>query len=319
MELPITLKNAIEQEISILSSKQITTLAERVSCRYRNKERSGKPLLKDINEAKVYSLFRMPATFGAVSFVLKQLSFLYPNTDIKNCLDVGAGTGAVSWAVAEMFPKTEILAVEKEKAMRDIGKHLMTQAEFSPFPVWQEGDILNLSDKPSADLVVCSYVLNELSEKDKKTALTNLWNNTKNFLVLIDPGTPDVFLSFKKYRDFFIEKGAFIVAPCPHTHTCPILENDWCHFSCRIPRTKIHRQIKGGELAYEDEKFCYLILSKNPTPEYTARILRHPQIHNGHLTVTLCQNDGGITEKTIYKKEGDIYKKARKSSWGDIW
>jgi len=319
MELPPPLKNAIEQEISSLSSKQITSLTERISGRYRSKERNGKPLLTDINEAKVYSLFRMPATFGAVSFVLEQLSLLYPNTDIKNCLDVGAGTGAVSWAVLEMFPKTETVAVEKEKAMRDIGKHLMTQADFSPFPVWQDGDILTLPDNISADLVICSYVLNELSEKDQMTALSNLWQHTKKFLILIDPGTPETFSYFQKYRNFFIHQKAFPVAPCPHIYTCPVSENDWCHFSCRIPRTKIHRQVKGGKLAYEDEKFCYLIISKNPTPSYTARILRHPQIHNGHIRLSLCQNNGQHLDKTVSKKEGDLYKKARKSSWGDIW
>lgn len=319
MELPITLKNAIEQETSTLSSKQITTLTERVSCRYRNKERSGKPLLKEINEAKVYSLVRMPSTFGAVSFVLEQLSLLYPNTDIKNCLDIGAGTGAASWAVLEKYPNTEITALEKEKNMRETGARLMKNALLSPCPIWADDDILNLSDKVSADLVLCSYVLNEISEKDQPTALTNLWRATNNFLILIDPGTPDIFSRFQKYRDFFIKEGAFLAAPCPHAQTCPVLGNDWCHFSCRIPRTKIHRQAKGGELSYEDEKFCYLILSKKQPLSYQARILRHPQIHSGHITLSLCQNNGQIAVKDISKKEGEVYKKARKSAWGDIW
>lgn len=318
MKLPENLRNAIEQEISSLSSKEITSLSDALSCRYRNKKRDGKPLLKNSIEAKVYSLVRMPATFGAVSFVLKQISNLYPDISIKNALDVGAGTGAASWAASEIFPKIKINAIEKEKAMCDVGQHLMKNANFH-FPSWTDGDVLTLSNKNDSDLVIASYVLNELSEKDQIKAIENLWNATKNFLILIDPGTPDVFSHFQKYRDFFIKKGAFIVAPCPHRQSCPLAENDWCHFSCRIQRTKKHIYAKSAELPYEDEKFCYLILSKHPVPTYPARILRHPQIHSGHICLSLCQNDGQFVNKNVSKKEGDIYKKAKKSSWGDCW
>ena len=47
------------------------------------------------------------------------------------------------------------------------------------------------------------------------------------------------------------------------------------------------------------------------------RILRHPQIRQGHIKIKLCTSNG-IEERTITKKDGQIYKKVKKLDAGDI-
>ena len=59
-------------------------------------------------------------------------------------------------------------------------------------------------------------------------------------------------------------------------------------------------------------------LSKEKLPKYEARIVRHPEIHSGHLKLNLCSKKGYET-LTYSKKNKENYKKARKSNWGDRW
>ena len=91
---------------------------------------------------------------------------------------------------------------------------------------------------------------------------------------------------------------------------------DWCHFAARLARSSTHRQAKGGTLGYEDEKFSYVIMSKNENGFSGARILRHPIKNKGHVSLKLCTQEG-LCERTISKKDKELYKKARKLEWGD--
>ena len=48
------------------------------------------------------------------------------------------------------------------------------------------------------------------------------------------------------------------------------------------------------------------------------RILRHPKIENGRITLKLCTIEGDIEEKIITKKEKEKFKIAKKLNNGDI-
>ena len=80
---------------------------------------------------------------------------------------------------------------------------------------------------------------------------------------------------------------------------------------------KIHRLAKKGELSYEDEKFSYIVFSKDDTNIKGERILRHPQIGKGFIKIKTCSQKG-IEEKVITKKQGEIYKKLKKQNAGDL-
>ena len=47
-----------------------------------------------------------------------------------------------------------------------------------------------------------------------------------------------------------------------------------------------------------------------------ARVLRHPQIHSGHMIIEVCTRDG-IKDIKLSKKDGERYKQARKAKSGD--
>lgn len=159
-------------------------------------------------------------------------------------------------------------------------------------------------------------MLNELKDDKKIEILENLWNNANEILFIIEPGTPENYKNIMKYKDYIIENGGCIVAPCPHQNKCVLEENDWCHFTCRVERTKIHKNIKGADSPFEDEKYIYLVASKRKIDGSKNRILRHPKIEKGYVEVKLCSEDG-IKEEKIAKSQKERYKIARKADAGE--
>ena len=93
---------------------------------------------------------------------------------------------------------------------------------------------------------------------------------------------------------------------------------DWCHFAQRVERSSQHRKLKGAALGYEDEKFSYIIASRNRFPPVAARIVRHPQKHSGHIGLTLCGAQG-LETKTVSRSDNQNYKLARQAQWGEAW
>lgn len=316
MELPIELKLAIEHELVGIKHSKLMEDAQNLSKRYRTESGQGKRLLTENNEAAAYSVVRMPATYGAVYSALNYTLDLV-DFDIDSILDVGAGTGAASWAADSLINLKSVACLEREKAMRELGHKMMLEgSEALKKSKWAEYDLTKDDITEKADLVIASYVLNELSDEERIKAVDKLWNAASKVALIIEPGTPVGYSHLKKIREYLIDKGAHIAAPCPHENKCPLEEDDWCHFTCRVQRSKLHRQLKEGEVPYEDEKFAYLAITREKCRNANARILRHPIVAKGRVTVEVCGMDG-VKKVNIFKRDGELYKKARKAQCGD--
>ena len=327
MELPNYLKIATEKLIQGMDLNAMSANAKELSRRYMEESGQGKSLLNKNDEAAVYSLMRMPATFSAVSFALDkvcEMSDFVPRT----LLDAGAGTGGATFAANEFFALNKITCLERELAMENIGKKLMAVSDDEVLRVatYIRKDLIeeavrtnNSEAEYSSDLVVASYVLNEMSMENRMEVVKWLWANTKKMLVIIEPGTPIGFGNIRRIRDFLIEQGAYVCAPCPHMDKCHITGDDWCHFTVRVQRGKIHKMLKNADVPYEDEKFSYIAFSREPIQykEY-GRIMRHPITQKGRMELTLCTSDG-IYTKTVTKKDNEMYKAAKKANCGDIY
>src|SRR5262249_5805919 len=138
-----------------------------------------------------------------------------------------------------------------------------------------------LRNGAAADLVVASYVIGELAPERLRDVADALWSKTRDALVIIEPGTTEGFGRIRELRTHLIARGAYAVAPCPHDGACPIVDPDWCHFSQRLPRSRDHRQVKRASLPFEDEKFSYVVLGREPLRRIEARVLAHPRVTKG--------------------------------------
>jgi ribosomal protein RSM22 (predicted rRNA methylase) len=143
-----------------------------------------------------------------------------------------------------------------------------------------------------------------------------MWAKARHALVVIEPGTPAGYARILALRQQLIAAGAYVAAPCPHEKPCPLLAPDWCHFSQRLPRSQAHRQIKGAEVPFEDERFIYVALTRTPPAARAARVLAPPDLGKAEITAKLC-TEQGVEVAKVPRRDKAAYASARRWSWGD--
>ena len=316
MNLPEELNQVIQNEIALYKSfETLNNNAKTISDRYRNNVNSGTRLLTKDDEAVAYALTRMPATYGAIYTALSK-AIENNSFNIDTVFDIGGGTGSGTWAVYERLGNKNFYCFEREDAMLNIGKKLMSWQDYLSNINWKKFDIIKDNFDKKCDLSIISYMINELPKGDVKATIDKIWDATNEIMLIVEPGTPAAFENIKDIRHYLIERGAYIVAPCTHQKECEIENNDWCAFSCRVQRAKLHRMLKDGDAPFEDEKFSYIAFSKKPVNCVEARILRHPIINKGYSEFKVCTPDG-IKNIKLSKKDGEKYKLSKKKSAGD--
>ncbi|MFF0742625.1 small ribosomal subunit Rsm22 family protein [Streptomyces sp. NPDC004111] len=324
---PDVLRGALAGLLDGLPPKQAAQAVERLIANYRGTTPTDAPVLRDRSDVAAYAAYRMPATFEAVRSALGALRLAAPGWVPATHTDVGGGTGAASWAVCEAWGTQRSTVLDWAEPALALGREL---AEASGVPalrdvVWQRSRIGTALSIESTDLVTISYVLKELTEADRDTLVEEAARAATGAVVVVEPGTPDGYRRVLAARDRLIAAGLRVAAPCPHSAACPLEADgdDWCHFSARVSRSSLHRQVKGGSLPYEDEKFAYVAAVREEALDATAagaRVVRRPQIRKGLVMLELCRADGTQARENISKKRhGDLYRTARDTDWGDEW
>ena len=325
MDLPPALRHVSDLALEGVLLPDLTRAAEGLSQRYRAEVRDGHFHLSYDLAARAYLVTRLPATYAAIAACMAALTEVRPDFAPRTLLDVGAGPGTALLAAAERWPGLEdARLLEASPAIRAWGEKITAHLPLRV--VWETTDVtLGLTDTTTdvtasaepRDLVTAAYVLNELTPETRARLVDALWGLTKDTLLLVEPGTPAGWGRILEARARLLAAGAHLLAPCPHTARCPLSPPDWCHFSQRVPRSRGHRQAKKAEVGWEDEKYIYLAASRQPGREPDARVLSPPRARSGLVTLKLCQQDGTAADKRISKREGDLYKAARRADWGD--
>lgn len=318
-----TLRSALAGLLEGLPQKQATAAVERLIANYRGQIPTNTPVLRNRSDVAAYAAYRMPATFEAVRSALDGLAEAAPGWSPASHVDVGGGTGAAAWAAdATWGGPRETAVLDWADPALVLGKELAA-ASSSPTlraAEWRQSIIGAGMTLPGADLVTVSYVLGELTPEARREVVAEA-ARAGQAVVVVEPGTPEGYLRIREARDQLIEAGLHVAAPCPHDGTCPIeVGKDWCHFSARVSRSSLHRQVKGGSLSYEDEKFSYVAATRFPVQPAASRITRRPQIRKGLVQLELCGPETeGQTRVNVTKRHGDLYKAARNADWGQEW
>jgi ribosomal protein RSM22 (predicted rRNA methylase) len=315
-ELPAELKAALEVRLQGLTRDEIASRAASISKTYREGGNSG--AIKSETDALAYALARMPATYAALAASLNALCEVRPDFAPASLLDIGAGPGTASWAATEAFSSLKGLTLlDTNGALRALAMDLAHGSTRLSVMTYESGEArAKLAGARKADLVIASYLIGEISETDRIALTELMWTRTKDKLLVVEPGTPAGYRRIIALRQQLIALGAHVVAPCPHDDTCPLAAPDWCHFTQRLPRSRAHKQIKGAELPFEDEKFSYVVLTRGAAPRHPARVLAQPVVTKVAVTAKLCTRGGLVVAEVPRRTKAD-YAHAKRWRWGD--
>ncbi len=314
--LPAELKAALDAKLDGQSRTAFIDRAARISQTYR--EGGGSGTIRSENDALAYALTRMPATYAAVAASLNAISEINPGFAPKSMLDVGAGPGTATGAATAAFPSlNSFFLLDSNRVLRSLALDLSPHGARSGGLTYVQGDAhATVAMADTADLVIASYVIGELGETERRELLELMWAKTADTLLILEPGTPAGFSRIVFAREQLIAAGAHVAAPCPHDSPCPLRQPDWCHFAQRLPRSRAHRELKGAELPFEDEKFTYLALSRTAIAPRFSRVLAEPVSGKAGISAKLCTADG-LVMRSVPRRDKAAYARARRWRWGD--
>ncbi|SPE36747.1 conserved hypothetical protein [Candidatus Sulfopaludibacter sp. SbA6] len=299
MQLPEHVRRIIDERADAVGFAALKRAADEMSQAYRQ----GR--VACLSEA--YLVTRMPATYAASYSVLREVRVRL-GARIASVLDIGAGTGAASLAARAWFPDAALTLIERDPALSGAARCWLPEAALVT------GDVTTIAGLPQHDLVIAAYSLGEL----RAPIAIRLWRAARVAMVAIEPGTPQGFALIRGIRKELLEAGARMVAPCPAETPCPIADPDWCHFAARVERSSMHRRIKDAELGYEDEKFSYVAMAREPVTVAEARVIRRPQHRPSLITIETC-TPGGLQTERVTRRNREAFRRARRLVWGDAW
>lgn len=319
-DLPAPLRAALERALEGVPRKGLAERAARTSQAYR----AGQPssgVIREADDALAYALTRLPATYAACATVLAEAARMAPGFAPRTLLDAGAGTAAASWAAAAVWPTLQA-AIWLDASPHFLSLAATLAAEGPSVLRAAEArrcDLTVAGAWPKADVAVLSYALAEIAADRQVSIVSELWASCDGVLAIVEPGTPAGHARLLAARDTLFEQGANILAPCPHRAACPLVGEDWCHFSVRLPRSRDHRLAKGAEVPFEDERFAYLVAARPGivAAPYRPRVLAPPRTGKPGIALKLCGLEGEVETRLVGKRDKPAYALARRLGWGD--
>jgi ribosomal protein RSM22 (predicted rRNA methylase) len=306
-----SLADAVQAGLSGAGLPSLTAGVRRLMAAYRSGEVPDAPVMASAADAAAYAAYRMPATVAATAAALRQLRLALPQWAPRTLLDFGAGTGGTAWAVVDELPSIgQVTLLEQSANALRLGRAILAESDAdalrsATWRPWRLGpadrqpqlapaadaraadagatdagaDDQRAAALPAADLATAGYVLGELTER-QQAVLLDLAMQAAPAVLLVEPGTPAGHNRILAARASLLARGYQVAAPCPHELGCPLAAaDDWCHFGARVQRSAVHRQAKGAELSYEDEKFSYVAAVRpgGPPPAAPPRCPRRAQ------------------------------------------
>ncbi len=304
--LPATLVTALDRLTEGVSRNELARRAAAISEAYRSGGSSA--VIGNDTDALAYALVRMPATYAAVTACFDALQIARPDFAPVSMIDLGAGPGTATFAAAEAFTSLVRFALtDTNESLHALARGLMRgndRLRSAQYRLSSARAFLNGVD--DADLVVASYVVGELEDAERTALAGLLWQRTRDVLLIVEPGTPDGYQRVLGLRAQLIAEGAHVIAPCPHDDACPLAPPDWCHFAQRLPRSRAHKQLKGADAPFEDEKFSYAVLSRTAPAKRAARVLAEPTQTKAAITAKLCTAERRVDRDDPAPRQGGV-------------
>ena len=312
MELPLEYKTILESKLDNYSLSILKVRVNSIINRYKYDSGSSTPIIKDQLDAYIYAVYRFPATYKVCSDIFSNYSL----SEVSTVIDVGAGSGAASLALSYYYPHARYYLLESNIYMKNVGLDLLSSFNNMSYIDY---DINKSNLDIKGNMVLASYVYNELDKLGRINLINKMINMSNHYLLFIEPGTPIGYKNILEIKDYLSSYRYSILGPCPNIYNCPLksIESRWCHYSSRVSRSKLVKDLKEGDVPYEDEKYIYLLIDISTSEiEPTSRIISNPKINKGYVELVLCTSNG-LKNIKVTKKDKELYKIAKKKIVGD--
>ncbi|KNC76016.1 hypothetical protein SARC_11472 [Sphaeroforma arctica JP610] len=200
-----------------------------------------------VNEGVAYAVSRLPAVYSAAYRVLLEIYCRDFDWTPKTALDFGSGVGTSMWAAHTLWEAdTKYVNIDMSDDMNTISAFLNKDGAGHPIHNVKYRKFMPVLNKVKHDLVTCCFSLCELpSLEARKQAVENLWSQTDQYLVIVEPGTQEGFRNIREARKWIIgEADAELIAPCPHDDDCPMEANEKvCKFPQRVLYSRAQQEV----------------------------------------------------------------------------
>ena len=229
-----------------------------------------------------YGVYFFPQTFARASHVMKNLG-IWKFGDLE-ILDVGSGTGAAGMAVARWAAchgvKAKITALDRSSPALETGARAFHDCKnLWPAAAWESacGDVQNWRIEKKFDIILCSFVFNELGGATARLQAARQMLgrlNENGALIILEPAGEESSRALMEMRDTLAKEGVQIVAPCPHQEPCPmrVAGVGFCHDvrKWRVPASLefVNRKLRR---TVWDVKVSYLVLRRTNTEQGAAK------------------------------------------------
>lgn len=295
----------------------VVRLADRFTVARPAEDADAAPYLRDTRTCAAYSLFFAPQTHARIAHILAELPPFPETAHPLRVLDLGAGTGAASWALLDHLGRRPVAlsAWDRSRPALRCLHDLFTGLRNARWPeallrtnCAPLGEFAPGADK--YDIVLLHYVLNELLPDTRRALLSRaaraLAPNGR--LILCEPLVRDEGDFMRDLRAYALsDLRLHVLAPCPHAQACPLGEP--CHDvrtwklsqALQILNASLHRDLR--HLAY-----AFLVLSPAPLapdPQLRARVVGSPSRAKGQTLCPACCSDGQIHRLQLLHRDFD--------------
>lgn len=216
----------------------------------------------------------------SVAKALKDLTQSLKNPSSLKVLDYGAGPLSASFALldvlsASQFPLERLClhAIDGSQSAVQWGCDLMVKTLDTDTKYPQVAAGRHYKDtREKYHLILLSNVINEIKVKSRLQLLDHFSKSLEpgGLLIILEPGQDRHSWALSDLRNRFLQshpEGFALLAPCPHTLTCPLSpglgRKDWCWFRTPMARPRWLTQLdKVTGLDHRELTYSFLVLQK---------------------------------------------------------
>jgi len=280
----------------------------------------------------VYLLGKAAFDYAALKLVLAEIKSRTSKENSfqpRTLMDFGSGLGTARWAVKDTFGVlTEVVGVDRSMEMNTMNRTILLNGKSSdPMPAGHFSRLNFPKDtKLKYDIVTCSFSLLDIaSERERINLITDLWEKTGEFLVILEVGTNAGFACIAEARHVLNHLSkvkptaatttngdnatqpmlGHLYAPCAHEKKCPRYDLDSlpCNFRVRYQNFDLDAMPKAVENKVMEDNFSYVVFRKGEqTEEMWPRLIADPiRPNKGQAICQLCTKEGRLQETKASK------------------